>query len=124
MKIHLLFVVAIFMALTGCSNEQDCFVADNVTLIKQLEINSSNYFLYERVSGMSDKMSIVELYREQPSFDECGDASAESISQVPLDIDGNQPTVITVSENFVDILYSDQPYSDQKVEDLKIEILR
>ncbi|WP_155400629.1 hypothetical protein [Vibrio nigripulchritudo] len=120
----LIITPALMLSFAGCERKSDCYVSDAVTFLKKIEFESETLFLYERTSGMSDKMSIVELYREQPSFDECWHPDIESVSQVPLDIDGNQPTAITVSENFVDIKYNDQPYSGQKVEDLKVEVFK
>ncbi|WP_145976626.1 hypothetical protein [Vibrio nigripulchritudo] len=120
----LIITPTLILSFAGCERKSDCYVSEAVTFLKKIEFESGTLFLYERTSGMSDKMSIVELYREQPSFDECGHPDTESVSQVPLDIDGNQPTAITVSENFVDIKYNDQPYSGQKVEDLKVEVFK
>ena len=56
--------------LTACSddNPPDCgFTIDQVEQISEQQ----GFFFYRRVSGWSDKVESIEVYKEQPQFDRC-----------------------------------------------------
>ena len=67
------------MLLIACT-DSGCLVADQITKIRELQLDGQTYGLYIRTAGMHEKLHYYELYRGLPEFDECGVTSASLVS--------------------------------------------
>ena len=81
----IIFLVFIVTNLVACSSEIDCFTADSVELVKTIETEDSNYFIYLRISGFHEKAAFYELYKSKPTFDACGKSNILAISEDAVD---------------------------------------
>ena len=88
------YLLTLCIVLAACSDEPDCLFSDQITLLDQAQFNGTTYSLVHRVSGFSDKVDYIELYKGEPLFDPCGEPSIEPISGDSYDqIDTNRVTV-------------------------------
>jgi len=83
---RIIFLVFIVTNLVACSSEIGCFVVDSVKLVKTIETEGSDYFIYLRISGSHDKVAFYELYKGRPTFDGCKQPkNILAISEEPID---------------------------------------
>jgi len=94
---RLIFLVFIVTNLVACSSEIDCFTADSVKLVKMIETEDSDYFIYLRISGFHEKAAFYELYKDKPTFDVCGRSNILVISEDAVD-----PSAGVVSKLVID----------------------
>ncbi|WP_316367419.1 hypothetical protein [Candidatus Thiodiazotropha sp. CDECU1] len=106
---------------TGCSNKQDCFVADTIKEIIAQPLNDKGLRVYLRSSGLNDKEHFYEMYKGVPVFDDCGQPGRQSISQVHVDTSIGYPQKLIVKNNRLEIVYSNDE-SSHSVDTVPIEV--
>jgi len=75
-----LLLTASLLILLGCSPDQpDCYIADATKLLDTTKIDGVTYSLVLKVSGFSDKVNFLELYKGVPEYDACGRSTLEPI---------------------------------------------
>jgi hypothetical protein len=79
LRLALSAVAIVGLALTGVSCGENCFVADNVSILDSRD----GIFLVYRVSGFQDKMRFFEIFRGKPTFDVCGSTNTPAIAMEP-----------------------------------------
>ena len=108
----LLPIVLFVFAFCACSKKPDCMIADSVEEIKSESLNKKGLRLYLRSSGFSEKEHFYELFGSTPSFDECGLATIDTLSQVHVDTSLGKPDKLIVKNNQIEIQYTnDEPES-------------
>lgn len=72
-NMKVILIATLSLVVLGCSTDQlDCYVADSIKLLDSTQENEVTYSLVLRITGLSDKVTFVELYQGVPSFDACG----------------------------------------------------
>jgi len=68
-------VAVAVLSLRACWNadlEHRCpLTTDSVSIVDALSTNNTDYHLVLRISGWHDKVEILELYDQLPTFDQC-----------------------------------------------------
>ncbi len=120
----LLCFLTLLLFLNACTNEDslDCAVSDQIKFLSDFSIGDKSYYLYERRSGFSEKISYLEFYDLKPDFDQCGEPSKPQLSQVPVSDLGNNPVKIVIQDLLIDVEYGDKPYSSPDLSLLPVEI--
>lgn len=106
MILRILFsLILLGFSLSACSKKPDCIVADSVQEIRNETLNEKGLHLYLRTSGLSEKEHFYELFKGAPSFNECGMATIDALSQVHVDTSLGAPKKLIVENNKIDIEY-------------------
>ncbi len=124
MKITL-FVLFIFwtsLFMSGCSTEQDCFVADSIKELKVSQLNGEAYFLFLRTSGFGEKEHFFELFKFKAKFDDCGQTSSKPIFEVHVDDTEGFPVKLVISDDKMKVVYSATADNSLNLETIKVEI--
>lgn len=107
MKTSLLITCVLASALSAsCSRDEDCLAADTVEQLRAVKIGITDYYLYRRTSGVSDKASFYQLYAGKPAFDHCGKAASPPVSDAYVDFSEGNPVRVTVRNGVLDLTYS------------------
>lgn len=131
MKIQrVIFLVFVVVNLVACSPERECFIVDSVKLVKMIEIEGSDYFLYLRISGSHDKVAFYELYKGKPTFGECRRSDILAISEESVDSSEKPDGVVSriVSKLVIDddlklsIVYIKGNVQEIDLKDVPVEI--
>ena len=92
---------------TGCSEK--CLVLPSVELLDSVQYEGEVYYLYSRTTGIQEKQTFFELYKNKPEMDACREANIKAVAIVPHDheryVDGVvfQPN----SANLLQITFTD-----------------
>ena len=71
-NMKVILIATLSLVVLGCSTDQlDCYVADSIKLLDSTQENEVTYSLVLRITGLSDKVTFVELYQGVLSFDAC-----------------------------------------------------
>ena len=92
--------------LSACAAENDCGVADAMQEVNQIEIGSEHYYLYLKTTGVSDKASFLVLYDHAPSFDACGRADWEAVSEAYVEPDRGRPVRVVYHGRELEVQYA------------------
>lgn len=85
-KMKLILGAMLSLLVFGCSTDQpDCYVADTVKLLDTTKEDEVTYSLVLRITGLSDKVTFVELYQGVPDFDTCGKSELRPIYSYSMD---------------------------------------
>ena len=107
MKIKLLPIFfSIAFSVVSCSSDKDCFVADNVTQVKIINIKGDDYFLYLRISGFHEKEVFYELYQQEPTFDLCGKSNVQTLSEAHIDSTEGAVASLVVEDLKLRVMYT------------------
>ncbi len=123
-----LFCLVVTLSMTllviSCKEQKtlDCLVSDQIIFLNYFLVNNKTYYLYERRSGFSDKISYLEFYDLKPDFDQCGEPSKPQLSQVPVSDLGNDPVRVVIRDLLIDVEYGGEPYSSPDLSLLPIEV--
>ncbi len=100
-------VLLSFVILTGIScsdSDESCaFIVDTVSIIDQRKIGGVTYYLVLRISGWHDKIEVIELYDEHPSFDFCAKSTTKPVYSDSLDTEDFQGARQMVSHIYFDV---------------------
>lgn len=119
-----IFILLTLLFMSGCSKEQDCFVADSIKELKLSQLNEENYFLFLRTSGFSEKEHFFELFRVKPEFDSCGQTTSKLIFQTHVDDTEGFPITLIISDDKMEVVYSTNTENDLSLERIKVEVLK
>lgn len=103
-KLALYILIALFTAAWGDDN--DCGIADNVTLLKKFKSKNGNYFVYRRISGFHDKIEFYQLYIKKPTFDNCGATKQKVIYTTSAESTKGYVKTVILKQNRIRLLYS------------------
>lgn len=92
LKLKIIASSILMMLIVACSDSSDQTKAceapvDSVSIISNLTVNGTTYYLVRRVAGWHDKVEILELYNQMPIFDQCAKSHVESIFGDSLELD-------------------------------------
>ncbi len=118
----LVTILFVFTILVSCSESNDCFIADSVEKIKEININDTVYFLYLRISGFNEKEYFYELYGREPKFDNCGKAEAGPISNLHVDTSVGKPVKLIVKNEALSLRFSKNSNGVVDLKKISIEI--
>jgi len=123
MKIkRMIFLVFIIMNLVACSSEPECFFGDSVKLVKAINIGSSDYFIYLRISGFHEKETFYELYENKPTFGECRQSNILSISDVHVNLSQGVASKLVVDNRKLSVVYIEGSVQKINLKDIPIEV--
>jgi hypothetical protein len=115
----------ISVGLLSRSSENDCFIADQVELIRVIQIDERDYYVYLKISGWHDKSTFYELYDREPTFNQCGVTGTLPISVMDLnpDLDPEKEKVsgliINSSRKEMTVVYSKDYSQDEYQQGLR-----
>jgi len=111
------------MNLVACSPERECFIVDSVKLVKMIETEGSNYFIYLRISGWHEKAASYELYKGRPTFGECRWPSISAISDTGVDPSEGIVSKLIIDKNLA-LIAVHVAGNDQKIDliDVPVEV--
>jgi hypothetical protein len=112
----------VLAALASCSQASDCLVADSVKELKVIRIGKADYYLYRKTSGFNDKASFYQLYDSEPSFDRCGKAASQPISDAYIDLTEGYPTKVVVENGKLKLMYSRDGAKPPTFDDVEIVV--
>lgn len=119
---RMIFLVLVVTNLVACSTETDCFIADSVKLVKAIKIDSSDYFIYLRVSGFHEKETFYELYESKPTFGECKQSNILSVSDVHVDFSQGNVSKLVVDDRKLGVVYANDSVQYIDLKDVPIEV--
>lgn len=66
---------------TSCGQQEiECpVILDQVSIIDHQDLNSTSFYLVERISGWHEKSIIIELFDQKPEFDHCNENKIKPI---------------------------------------------
>lgn len=100
-------VLLSFVILTGIScskSDESCaFTVDTVSIIDQKIISETTYYLVLKISGWHDKMEVIELYDQYPTFDFCAKSTTKPVYSDSLDTKDFQGVSQMVSHIYFDV---------------------
>lgn len=103
---NLCALILLIIAISACSKQPDCMIADSLQEIENKSLNDKRLHLYLRTSGFSEKEHFYELFKGAPSFDECGATTADTLSQAHVDTSLGSPKKLIIKSNQIQIEYS------------------
>lgn len=92
--------------LSACAAQDDCGVADAMEPVNQVDIGPAHYYLYLKTTGVSDKASFLVLYDHEPSFDTCGRADREAVSEAYVEPDRGRPVRVVYQGKDLEVQYA------------------
>ena len=104
------FLTSLFVFLvvtTGCSEK--CLVVPSIEFLDSVQFEDEVYYLYSSTTGIQEKQTFFELYKNKPEMDTCREANIKAVAIVPHDheryVDGVvfQPN----SANLLQITFTD-----------------
>jgi hypothetical protein len=122
MKTRLLFgVLLLLMSLAACSNKADCLTADTIKEITAQSLNEKGVHLFLRSSGFNEKVHFYEMFKGEPTFDECGQTKGKLISQIHVDTSIGKPKKLIVKSNQIELVYTDAE-GNYQLENISVEV--
>ena len=76
-------LVTFLVVTTGCSEK--CLVLPSVELLDSVQYEDEVYYLYSRTTGIQEKQTFFELYKNKPEIDACREANIKAVAIVPHD---------------------------------------
>jgi hypothetical protein len=103
-----IFIIALLwlFSVGGCSNTDDCFLAESFKEIPAPTLNEKGLYIILRSSGFNEKEHFYEMFKGIPTFDECGQTQQKTISQVHVDTSIGRPVKLIVRNNRLEIVYA------------------
>ena len=126
--VSILASLAIMTVCVGCGDGKstafsECSMSvDSVTTIDTKSVGAVNYYLVLRISGMHDKTEILELFDQQPQYNNCNENIIPPIvaDSIASDMVINS-FMIDLKEKYFDIDYSDKSPQPNQAKELKIQ---
>jgi len=115
-------IVLLAGLIVACSTDNSCAVADNVSLIKEINIKNNQYYIYSRVSGFQEKEVFYEMFTKKPVFDQCGQTKTPSVSDVHIDSSLGNAGKLIVQDGILQIIYSKDAADKSDYKNIKIEV--
>ena len=114
--------IPFLLLLYGCSQESDCFVADEVKNISVNQLDGSDYWLFLRTSGFGEKERFYELYEGTPKFNDCGVSQSKPIFEVHVDETEGVPVKLKISKDSMVLFYSGEGEKLESLDYISVEV--
>lgn len=128
-SITILISIALVTVCVGCGDGKstafsDCSISvDSVTTIDTKSVGTVNYYLVLRISGIHDKTEILELFDQQPQYNNCNENIIPPIVADSIESDMEISSfMIDLKDRHFMIYYSDKPPQPSQTNQLKIRI--
>jgi len=96
---------------------------DTVSIIDEITIDTSVYYLVLRIVGWHDKTEIIELYNQKPKFNQCAKSHVEAIFGDSLDSDSTVSHVyLNPQKNTLNVKYVSGKSDKSHNNSLKLEL--
>jgi hypothetical protein len=126
--ITILISLLLITACVGCGDSKstafsECSMSvDSVTTIDTKSVGSVNYYLVLRISGFHDKTEIIELFDQQPQYNNCNENIIPPIvsDSIASDMEISSFMIDLKEKHFV-IDYSDKPPQPNQAKTLNIK---
>lgn len=92
--------------LTACTDAPECGVADALVELGQARVGGSDYYIYSRTAGVTDKTRFFELYAQKPTFDACGQTDQKVLSDAYIDPARGAPVRVIVRGTAMEVEYA------------------
>ncbi|WP_227815272.1 hypothetical protein [Nitrogeniibacter aestuarii] len=92
--------------LTACTDAPECGVADALVELGQARVGGSDYYIYSRTAGVTDKTRFFELYAQKPTFDTCGQTDQKVLSDAYIDPAHGTPVRVIVRGTEMEVEYA------------------
>ncbi len=92
--------------LTACTEAPECGVADALVELGQARVGGSDYYIYSRTAGVTDKTRFFELYAQKPTFDTCGQTDQKVLSDAYIDPARGTPVRVIVRGTAMEVEYA------------------
>ncbi|WP_230970436.1 hypothetical protein [Nitrogeniibacter aestuarii] len=92
--------------MTACTDAPECGVADALVELGQARVGGSDYYIYSRTVGVTDKTRLFELYAQKPTFDTCGQTDQKVLSDAYIDPARGTPVRVIVRGTEMEVEYA------------------
>ena len=119
-----IFMVAVYVIFFVGEDMRDCDFAPPIhSILDQKTVDNKTYYLVKTISGFQDKLEILLLFDEEPSYDSCRMIKIESIYDETIRRNKKISHIyLDILNNRLEVIYENKPYEADHNESLKIEI--